>query len=105
MTTMSSVLSRLMKATRPAGDESPAGLSVHRRRRRQKPFVLRAKGAAAAASARRIRVLEREARTLHRRDVIDGDAVDVLSGEGIDKHLPVALFDDHVVFSRRVFDQ
>src|SRR5688572_9401022 len=67
--------------------------------------VLRAKGAAATAATGGVRVLEREAGSLHGRHVIDDYAVDVLSGEGVYEDLPAALVDDDIVFCGLVFDE
>src|SRR5688500_12929593 len=68
-------------------------------------FALRGERAAAAAAAGRVRVLEGEARALHRRDVVDRHAVDVLGGEGIDEDSPLPLVDHEVVLGGLVLDQ
>src|SRR6478672_7323185 len=61
--------------------------------------------AAAAAAAGRVRVLEGEARALHRRRVVDDDAADVLGRERVDEHAIVTLVDDQIVFRGGVLDQ
>src|SRR5688500_4471882 len=60
--------------------------------------------AAAPAAARRRRILEREARALHRRHVIDHGAVQVLRREWIDEDPEALVLDDEVVLGRRVLD-
>ena len=59
----------------------------------------------APATTSGVRVLEREAGTLHRRHVIDRDVVQVLRGKRIDEQLEPFLLDDEIVFGRLVFDQ
>jgi hypothetical protein len=51
-------------------------------------------GAAAAAAARGVRVLEGESGALHRRHIVDGDAVQVLCRERVDEDTPFTLADD-----------
>ena len=91
-------LSSLTTASRraPATDRSMLHLDAR---------VLGGERAAAAAAARGVRVLEGEAGALHRRDVVDRDAVQVLRRERIDEHAPFALVDDEVVFGGLVFDE
>src|SRR5215207_6087786 len=54
-------------------------------------------GAAAAASTRRVRVLEGEPGALHRRHVVVGHAAQVLRGERVDEDLELAHREDGVV--------
>jgi hypothetical protein len=56
----------------------------------------------APAAARGVRVLEREARTLHRRHVVDRDVVQVLRREWVDEQLEPLGLDDEIVFRRLV---
>src|SRR5258708_5672519 len=67
--------------------------------------TLRREGAAAAAAARRVRILEGEAGALHRRGIIDDDAADVLRREGVHEHPVAFLLDDEVVLGRGIFDE
>src|SRR5689334_6742732 len=62
-------------------------------------------GAATAAAASRVGILECEARAHHRRDVIDGDAIQVLRRERINENAPPFLIHDQVVFRGFVFDE
>src|SRR5688500_6372538 len=64
----------------------------------------RGERAAAAAAAGRRRILEREARALHRRDVVDHGAVQVLRRERVDEHAEALVLDDEIILGRRVLD-
>src|SRR5574342_35338 len=59
----------------------------------------------APAAAGGVGVLEREARSLHRRDVVDRDVVQVLRRKRVDEELEPVLLHDEVIFGRLVFDQ
>src|SRR5687767_10866106 len=59
----------------------------------------------APAATSGIRVLEREAGTLHRRHVVDRDVVQVLRRKRIDEQLEPVLLDDKVILGRLVLDQ
>src|SRR5260221_4898215 len=67
--------------------------------------TLRREGAAAAAAARCVRILEGEAGALHRRGIIDDDAADVLRREGVHEHSVAFLLDDEVVLGRGILDE
>src|SRR5262245_14359229 len=68
-------------------------------------IVLRGERTTAAATASRVRVLEGEAGTHHRRDVVDRDAVEVLRREGIDEDAPAFLVEDEIVLRSLVFNE
>lgn len=61
--------------------------------------------ATASASSGRIRVLEREPRSLHRCHVVDRDALQILGRERIDEHPELAFVDDEIVVGALVFDE
>src|SRR5437016_3651532 len=61
-------------------------------------------GRSAAAAARGVRVLEGEPRLLEVALVVQGDAVQVLGAEGVDKAPHAGRIDDDVVLGRLVFD-
>ena len=59
---------------------------------------------AAAAAAGGVRVSEREARPLHRRDVVDLDAVQIGKAEAVDKQLDPLGVVNQVILRRRFLD-
>src|SRR5260221_10955411 len=59
---------------------------------------------AAAAAAGRIRIGEGEPGALHRRHVIDGDAVEILEAEAVDEYAHPLHRDDVVVLERPLLD-
>ena len=61
-------------------------------------------GTAAAAAARCVRVLEREARAHHGRDIVDLDAIEILPAERIDEQLDAVGLQDLVVVLSLVLD-
>src|SRR5688500_17499821 len=62
------------------------------------------KGASAAAAAACVRVLEREAGAHHRGDIIDLDAIEVLTAERIHEQLDAVGLQDLIVILRLVFN-
>src|SRR5215208_2116224 len=68
-----------------------------------RPRLRRERGAAAAA-ARRVRVLEGEARAHDVRHVVYLDAVQVLHAEHVDEHADAVRLDDVVVGARLLLD-
>src|SRR5687767_5751648 len=86
----------LMCGARVAG-KMPGARAITERLRRER--------AAAAAAASRGRILERESRPLHRADVVDDGAVEILRREGVDEDAEPLVVDDDVVLCGRILDQ
>ena len=66
---------------------------------------LRRERRTAAAPASGVRVLEGEARALHRRHVVDRDITHVLRRKGIDKDPEAILVENEIILSRFVLDE
>src|SRR3984885_16382787 len=84
----------LQKNKAPGGDSSGSlrkriGLNL---RRSLNTVPLYREGAAAAASALDVRVVELEARTLERLDVVDGNSIQVHRAHLVDQHLEPVKF-------------
>src|SRR5690606_26207115 len=88
--------------TRPAG--GPAGPVANTPQRGARGGPSNGERAAAAAAARGVRVLEREAGAHHGGDVVDLHAIQVLAAERIHEEAQPVGLDDVVVFLRLVLD-
>ena len=66
--------------------------------------LLRRKRRAATAATGRVRIRKREARTHYAGDVIDFDAIQILTAEHVDEKLDAALVENEITLARILFD-